>query len=275
MNLEKLITDYMNDGMTRTKAVAKVCSETLLYRISKSSVSRNVTVKGGVVIMNLSGDERRTTKDLDLDFIRYSLDDQSIIDFLNKLNNIDSEIKIKATTPIKELRHDNYRGKKVNLNINDNFKHNYNFILDIGAHRFSDLEQEEYYFNINSYNEKVSLLINSKEQIFYEKLESLLNKGATTSRYKDLFDFYYFIKIDPINIDKFKNIVTRYLLETDTVLEETFNDIYNRLSEIFEIKDFVNNVTINKYNWLELSGEEVIEAILNFFKLLTSEEVAV
>jgi len=268
MNLGELVIELTNDGMTRDKAIAKVCSETLLYRIAKSTVSRNVTVKGGIVIMNLSNDERRTTRDLDLDFIKYSIEDDSIIKFIGQLNNVDKDIKIKITMPIKVLKHDNYRGKRVNLNITDKFNHNYNFVLDIGVHRFADLDQEEYYFNINSYNEKVSLLINSKEQIFYEKLESLLNKGAGTSRYKDLYDFYYFIKINPVDIDKFKDIAIRYLLESDVVSEISFNDIYNRLNEIFTIRDFIDNVTTNRYNWLELTGEEVIRTILDFFEKL-------
>ena len=42
-------------------------------KISKSKMNKNVTIKGGVVMYGLSNDKRRATRDLDLDFIKYSL----------------------------------------------------------------------------------------------------------------------------------------------------------------------------------------------------------
>ena len=36
-------------------------------------MNKNVTIKGGVVMYGLSNDKRRATRDLDLDFIKYSL----------------------------------------------------------------------------------------------------------------------------------------------------------------------------------------------------------
>ena len=72
---------------------------------------------------------------------------------------------------------------------------NYNYVidtkLDIGVHKLFELEQDNYYFNLDALNDGVSLLINSPEQIFTEKLKSLLKLGIRSTRYKDLFDFYY------------------------------------------------------------------------------------
>lgn len=56
--------------------------------------NKNVTIKGGVVMYDLSNDKRRATRDLDLDFIRYSLGDSSIVNFIKQLNNVKDEIKI-------------------------------------------------------------------------------------------------------------------------------------------------------------------------------------
>ena len=41
----------------------------------------------------------------------------------------------------------------------------------------------------------VSLLINSKEQMFTEKLRSILKFGPLSTRYKDIFDIYYLSKL--------------------------------------------------------------------------------
>ena len=38
----------------------------------------HVTVKGGVVMQQISGDRRRATRDLDLDFVRYPMTDEAI-----------------------------------------------------------------------------------------------------------------------------------------------------------------------------------------------------
>ena len=54
-----------------------------------------------------------------------------------------------------------------------------------------ELEQEEYCFSFDLYKNSANLLINSMEQIFTEKLKSLLKLGFRSTRYKDLFDFYY------------------------------------------------------------------------------------
>ena len=44
---------------------------------------------------NISKDNRRATRDLDLDFIKYSLDDKSIKDFIEELNYPKTDISIK------------------------------------------------------------------------------------------------------------------------------------------------------------------------------------
>ncbi len=78
MDLREMRQNYINDGYEPLDASAKVCQDILLAKISKSSLNRNITIKGGVVMHNISRDSRRATMDLDFDFIKYSLDDKSI-----------------------------------------------------------------------------------------------------------------------------------------------------------------------------------------------------
>ena len=49
-----------------------MCQDIILIKISQSNLAKNVTIKGGVVMHSLSNDKRRATRDMDLDFIRYS-----------------------------------------------------------------------------------------------------------------------------------------------------------------------------------------------------------
>lgn len=57
---------------------AKLCQDIIIKAIAQSSLNRNVTIKGGVVMRSLSKNARRATQDLDLDFIRYSISEESV-----------------------------------------------------------------------------------------------------------------------------------------------------------------------------------------------------
>ena len=87
MNLNELVSNYLALGYELADAQSKVCQDLILYKIGKSKYAHNITVKGGVVMHNISKSTRRSTRDLD--FIKYSLDDNSIINFINNLNKSD------------------------------------------------------------------------------------------------------------------------------------------------------------------------------------------
>lgn len=76
MNLLDEIDKIMDEGYNEANAEARLCQDILLKAISDSSLNKNVTIKGGVVMRNLSKSARRATQDVDLDFIRYSISDE-------------------------------------------------------------------------------------------------------------------------------------------------------------------------------------------------------
>lgn len=86
MNIEDLINNYINEEYEYVDAESKVAQDIILLLLSDSKYSKNITIKSGVVMHNISHDKRRTTRDLDLDFIKYSLDDSSIKLFIDELN---------------------------------------------------------------------------------------------------------------------------------------------------------------------------------------------
>ena len=81
-NLEELAAQVKNEGYSEVNAEAKVCQDIVLKSISQSSLSRNVTVKGGVVMRSITVNVRRATQDMDLDFLRYSLYETAIRAFV-------------------------------------------------------------------------------------------------------------------------------------------------------------------------------------------------
>ena len=74
-NLEKMAAGYRSAGYSAQLAEARVCQDVVLKAIAESSLSRNVTVKGGVVMRSITGKVRRATRDIDFDFIKYSIDE--------------------------------------------------------------------------------------------------------------------------------------------------------------------------------------------------------
>ena len=166
----------------------KVCQDILLAKISKGALNRNITIKGGVVMHNISKDSRRATRDLDLDFIKYSLDDKSIKNFI-------------------------------------------------------------------------------------EKLKSLLKFGFVSTRYKDIFDFYYLINNEALSKDKLLKCFDTFIFRDETMKENNLEDIFNRLKRILHNKNYLRNLNTAKNNWLELPIEEVIKSVLDYFETLQVAEV--
>jgi len=267
MNLNDIRNSYISENYNFLDATSKTCQDVILSKISKSSLSKNITIKGGVIIQHFSNDKRRATRDFDLDFIKYSLSDDTIKMFLAALNKVNDGVVISIVEPIEELNHQEYQGKRVVIKLVDIQNNIMETKLDIGVHHSIDIKQEEYCFGLDYIGENVTLLINSKEQIFAEKLRSLLKLGIFSTRYKDIFDFYYLINIAGLDKDKLMLCFTRLIFSDENMKERTIDDIYKRLCDIFRSKSYLEKASTARNNWLELPIADVTERILSFFKL--------
>ena len=275
MDLEDFVRKYIKEGYTLNDARSKVSQDVILIKIAKSNFKNHITIKGGVVMHNMSNSVRRATRDLDLDFIKYSLDDDSIRNFISKLNLVNDNIKIEIIDKITELHHQDYDGKRVVIKITDDNNYSITTKMDIGVHKLFDLKQEEYYFDFDIINNGVNLLINSVEQIFSEKLKSLLKLGFRSTRYKDLFDFYYLITNDKLDKRKLLETMKILIFNDSDMYENNLNDIFNRLNHTLNSKLYKDNLNNPKYNWLDISLDDAIRVILDFILKLETEVVEV
>lgn len=271
MNLEELRREYIASGFTLANASAKICQDIILSKISKSEMNNNVTIKGGVVMFGLSNDKRRATRDLDLDFIKYSLSDVAIKKFIDTLNLVSDEVTISIDGDIQELHHQDYNGRRVNITLKDANGFTVSAKLDIGVHKNFDIKQEEYCFNLDAINETATLIINSKEQIICEKLKSLLRFGIRTTRYKDIFDIYYLINETSINKSDLLDVINILIIEDTTMREKNMNDIVDNLNAVLNNNIFKRNLTIAKNNWLGLPVDYVVDNIMNYFRTISQE----
>ena len=119
MDLNKIRGSYLSENYSLLDASSKACQEVILSKIAKSALSKQVTIKGGVVIAHISKDKRRATRDFDFDFIRFSLADDSIRAFIEMLNEVEDGVKVSIVAPIEELSHQEYHGKRVIIELTD------------------------------------------------------------------------------------------------------------------------------------------------------------
>lgn len=263
INIQKLIEEANKNGYHGDKASAKVCQDIVLKALSIGPLRRNVTIKGGVVMRCKTNNIRRATLDLDIDFIKYSLADDSIDTFVNDLNCLNG-LKISRIGKIEELKQQDYSGKQVYVLIEDMKGNQVRSKLDLGVHNRFELKQEEYCFDITYDDEGASLLINSNEQMFAEKLRSLLKFGPFSTRYKDVYDMYY-LK-DFVNRDKLMIALDTYILADITMKENSMKDIIKRLKITFSDKSYIQKLDTSDKRWLDEEIGAVLEKILKFIE---------
>lgn len=262
MNLHQMMEMYFEDGLTRELAAARVCQDFVLKAIATGPFSRNVTIKGGVVMRSLTNNNRRATRDIDLDFIHYSINDEAIREFIKKLNCIQG-ISLEIIGDIEKLKHQDYHGKSIKVRITDAEGTFVESKIDIGVHRHLELEQEEYCFDVCMDDEGASLLKNSKEQSVVEKLRALLIFGANDRRYKDIYDIYY-LK-DYLDSAKLLEYIKLLIFDDVTMRENSMEDIVSRVENSFKDKNYLKRISSSRQRWIDEKIETITKGIVDFF----------
>ena len=84
--LREMISQARADGYQDDNAEAKVCQDIVLKALSESSLCRNATIKGGVVMRSITGDSRRATQDMDIDVFMKCAESTKSPSFFVKFN---------------------------------------------------------------------------------------------------------------------------------------------------------------------------------------------
>lgn len=265
MNLQQMMEMYYEDGLTRELASARVCQDIVLKAIAIGPLNRNVTVKGGVVMRSLTNNNRRATRDIDLDFIHYSIENEAIREFVKKLNCIQG-ITLEIIGDIEELKHQDYHGKSIKVRISDEEGTFVESKIDIGVHKHLELEQEEYCFDVCMDDEGASLLKNSKEQSVTEKLRALLIFGVNDKRYKDIYDMYY-LK-DYVDSTKLLQYIKLLIFDDVMMRENSMEDIVRRVENSFKDKSYLKRISTSRQRWIDEKIEVITKGIVDFLKVL-------
>ncbi len=196
-----------------------------------------------------------------------SIDDDSIRRFISKLNCLEGitiEIKDDAIEPLSQQE---YNGKRVWIIIRDNAGNSTESKIDLGVHAKISIEQNDYCFDVCMDEEGASLLINSCEQIFAEKLRSLLRFGPLSSRYKDIFDFCY-LK-DHVDKSLLLRHIKTYIIDEPSMREKDMDGIRKRVATTFNNRSYKNKVeTCGDRNWLQMDVDDAFKTIQDFLESL-------
>lgn len=263
MNLQELMDAYHEEGLTRELAAARVCQDIVLKAIAEGPLSRNVTIKGGVVMRSLTKNNRRATRDIDLDFIHYSLDDFSIREFVKRLNCIDG-IQIYMDDEIAELKHQDYHGKSIEVKIVDEYGNSVKSKIDIGVHKHMEIDQDEYCFDVCMDDDGATLLKNTVEQSFVEKLRSLLKFGANSRRYRDIYDMSYLKNV--ASDGKMADMIRILIFDDAEMYENTMDDIVKRLSNIFKDEQYLSRVSGSRQRWIDNDIHEITKGLISYLE---------
>ncbi len=257
------ITALEKEGYANATAMARLAHDVVLKALETCGLRDNITIKGGVVMSNVTGDVRRATMDMDVDFMHYGLTDENIDEWVRRLNCLEG-VSISRSGEIIELRQQNYRGRRIYLSISDRAGVTVMTKLDIGIHVHEEMPQREMPFQI-SFDESAALLhANTKEQIFAEKLKSLLRLGTRSNRPKDIFDMFYLI--DHIDKKVLGRFLTLLVFEDAGMRERDFGDVCARVSRIFNSVTYLRRLSARKNNWLQVDPQRTTSAILRFLE---------
>lgn len=269
--IQSLIDKYVSEGHPYLRARELAAQELFLRKLADSGMADKITLKGGIVMFRITGDQRRATRDLDLDFIRYPLDEDSIKSFVESLNyiNDDDDVGVKIVGRPKKLKHENYQGLSVTIRIYELYEHldistfYVDLKLDIGIHTYSSIPQRQLVFYAEEGKDGIALKANPCEQIFVEKALTLARLGAASTRYKDIYDMAYFIKESILNKADVEETLALFLENS----KRGPHDLYSFqlvIEEVLGNKQFAKEASKPLNAWLDMAFEEARRIIVDF-----------
>ena len=266
-SLNEQITALRNEGYSAVLASAKVVHDVVMRAISRSGFKVNGTLKGGVVMSALTKDIRRATLDMDIDFIHHPISEAGVRRFVNRLAKSMPEIEMAIRGRVVDLRHEDYRGKRIFIAVKDGSVPRWiRTKMDIGVHTHESIRQVDVRFDIPDGDGVVDLQANPIEQIFAEKLLSLLRHGVVSNRAKDVYDLYYLSNEVPIR--KLKPCVQKLIYENKRCRANGKHDMVRMLDIVFAARPFLRRLNNAKANWLQIAPEEAVAGIRRLIRKL-------
>ena len=245
--------------------------EQVLKLISESRYKDSFIVKGGFLIGQMIGLDKRTTMDLDVTLKGQPLNEETIQSIFKEIINRPSEgfqFEIDKLEPIRQ--DDEYGGFSLKLNATFDTLREVVFIdITTGDH----ITPREITYQLQSVfsENKLEVWTYNLETVLAEKLETIIHRGAASTRPRDRYDLYtlYHLRKDEIDVTVLKSAVhnTAKKRESLVVLTNWENQL-----EAIRSTDYQNRLWTRYQKSFryasEISFEESVEVVAIILKNL-------
>lgn len=249
--------------------------ERLLYRISKSKYKHNFILKGGLLLSEIFGDERRTTKDMDTMIKGLPLDTKELENIINEIINIDCEddisFRIKNTKEIRLI--DKYGGLKVSLiGVKEHLQ--VPLSIDITVGDPITPKELEFKYKCMFDDSYINIMAFNKETIIAEKFETFITDNIMNTRAKDFYDLYILLTrfYDELNKDTLVKAIKNTFKRRETNFDiEKIVKTFDLIKDNEKLRKNFKNYK-NKKSYVEnIDYDDVMDSINLIIELLEEE----
>lgn len=217
--------------------------EQVLKLISTSSYRDSFIVKGGYLIGQMIGLDKRTTMDLDVTLKGTEMSRENLIHIFEEIlcSNTDGfSFSVDKLEPIRQ--DDEYGGFSLKLNATfDTLKE----VVFIDITTGDKITPREITYSMTSIftNESIKIWTYNLETVLAEKLETIISRGLASTRPRDRYDLFtlYKLRKEEINFEVLKNA-----LENTAEKRKSKDTIYNWEEQVrgIEISDYQKELWI-------------------------------
>lgn len=217
--------------------------EQVLKLISTSSYRDSFIVKGGYLIGQMIGLDKRTTMDLDVTLKGTEMSKENLIHIFEEIlcSKTDGfSFSVDKLEPIRQ--DDEYEGFSVKLNATfDTLKE----VVFIDITTGDKITPREITYSMTSIftNESIKIWTYNLETVLAEKLETIISRGLASTRPRDRYDLFtlYKLRKEEINLEVLKNA-----LENTAEKRKSKDTIYNWEEQVrgIEISDYQKELWI-------------------------------
>ncbi|HEN0423468.1 TPA: nucleotidyl transferase AbiEii/AbiGii toxin family protein [Streptococcus pyogenes] len=217
--------------------------EQVLKLISTSSYRDSFIVKGGYLIGQMIGLDKRTTMDLDVTLKGTEMSKENLIHIFEEIlcSKTDGfSFSVDKLEPIRQ--DDEYGGFSLKLNATfDTLKE----VVFIDITTGDKITPREITYSMTSIftNESIKIWTYNLETVLAEKLETIISRGLASTRPRDRYDLFtlYKLRKEEINLEVLKNA-----LENTAEKRKSKDTIYNWEEQVrgIEISDYQKELWI-------------------------------
>ncbi|HEL0233333.1 TPA: nucleotidyl transferase AbiEii/AbiGii toxin family protein [Streptococcus equi subsp. zooepidemicus] len=238
--------------------------EKILKLISESRYKDSFIVKGGFLIGQMIGLDKRTTMDLDVTLKGQPLSEENIQTIFKEIvsrSSEDFQFEIDILEPIRQ--DDEYGGFSLKLNATFDTLREVVFIDITTGDRITPREITYQMQSVFSEN-KLEVWTYNLETVLAEKLETIIRRGAASTRPRDRYDLYilYHLRKDEIDIS-----ILKTALNNTAKKRESLDVLTNWESQLEAIRssDYQNQLWSRYQKSFryasEISFEESVEVV--------------